>query len=243
MRRSRCWSVLASFTLAACGAAAPDAAPREPAPEPLELTLVLLKTGPRTEPLGDAERGKVFGGHFGNMQRLAREGHLLVAGPYGRAKSDPALRGLFVLDTADRDRARQLAETDPGFQAGVFALDYHRLTTTAPLRAFLAAEMAALEAAAAAGRTPPPGEGSRLFVLLTAENGDAALAALEGLPGVLWLSRLDGERAFALLDAQDRQAAQTLLQPVADRLGACRLDEWFASSRLAELPAMARAGG
>ena len=31
---------------------------------PLSFTLVLLKTGPRTEPLTAAEQKEVFGGHF-----------------------------------------------------------------------------------------------------------------------------------------------------------------------------------
>jgi len=211
-----------------------------PVPTPLAVTLVLLKTGPRTEPLPEAEHRQVLGGHFGNMQKLARDRHLLVAGPYGKNRSDPALRGLFVLDTADRDRARQLAETDPGFQAGVFALEYHTLSTTAPLRAFLAAELAGLEAAQQEGRTLAPGDGGRGYVLLTVENGEAAKAALAGNASVLWFAQLDGTRALVLLDAVDRVAAQTLLQPVLLRLGAMRLDEWFASGRLADLPKLAR---
>ncbi len=202
----------------------------------IDATLVLLKTGVRREPLSESERAQVSGGHFGNMQKLAREGHLLVAGPYGKAKSDASLRGIFVLDTADPERARQLAETDPGFQAGVFALEYHRLTTTAPLRAFRLAELAEQDAAAAAGRALAPGEGGRGYVLLTVEDGAAAAAVLAGNPAVLWFAWLDGSRAFVLLDARDRLAAQALLQPLAARLGAMRLDEWFGSGRLAGLP-------
>lgn len=201
----------------------------------LQLTLVLLKTGPRTEPLSEAERSQVFGGHFGNMQKLARERQLLVAGPYGKQRSDPLLRGLFVLDTDDRERARQLAETDPGFQAGVFALEYHALTTSAPLRAFLAAELADQEAAGREGRTLAPGEGCRNYVLLTVENGAAAERVLAGHPAALWFARLDGTRALVLLDATDRAAAQALVQPLLRDLGAMRLDEWFASGRLAQL--------
>lgn len=210
-----------------------------PAPQPLAATLVLLKTGPRSEPLTSAERSQVFGGHFGNMQRLAREGHLLVAGPYGKQKSDPGLRGLFVLDTADPERARQLAETDPGFQAGVFRLEYHALSTKAPLRAVLAADLADQDAAVREGRTPEPGEGGRGYVLLTVENGAAAEALLASHPSALWFARLDGTRAFALLDALDRTAAQEVLRPLLAQLGATRFDEWFGSGRLASLPRLA----
>ena len=148
--------------------AVPEAEP------PLHCTLVLLKTGPRTEPLTPAERSEVFGGHFANMQRLAREGHLLVAGPYGA--NDASLRGLFVLDTAQPELAKVLAETDPGFRAGVFAFEFHALETEAPLRAFLAAELEAQDEAERAGRVLQPGEGGRTYTLLTAEDGDAAAA-------------------------------------------------------------------
>lgn len=232
-------SVLGLFCLAACGSTAASGAPRADA-EPLQLTLVLLKTGPRTEPLSEAERGQVFGGHFGNMQRLARERQLLVAGPYGKQRSDPLLRGLFVLDTADRERARRLAETDPGFQAGVFALAYHDLSTTAPLRAVLAADQADLDAAQREGRTLAPGDGCRNYVLLTVEDGAAAERALTGHPAVLLTARLDGTRALVLLDAQDRAAAQAIVEPLRRELGAIRLDEWFATGHLAERPQPAR---
>lgn len=234
-RRIRIALVLAPFFTISC-ASAPEPGANT---APLAATLVQLKTGPRREPLPDAELQQVFGGHFGNMQRLARERQLLVAGPYGKQKSDPALRGIFVLDTGDAARARQLAETDPGFQAGVFALEYHALSTTAPLREFLGAELAAEQAARDEGRTLAPGDGCRSYVLLTVEDGDAAERALAGNPAVLMFARLDERRAFVLLDAIDRAAAQALLQPVWLRLGTCRLDEWFASGRLAELPKLA----
>jgi uncharacterized protein YciI len=222
-------ATLALFVLSACQSAPPSASP-------LEVTLVLLKTGPRAA----SSSADVMGGHLGNMQRLAREGHLLVAGPYGKRKTDPQLRGLFVFDTADRDRARQLAETDPGFQAGAFAFEYHTLTTTAPLRALLDLERAEQEAAARQGRKLAPGEGGRGYVLLTVENGDAAAAALAGHGAVLWFARLDGTRALVLLDALDRAAAQSMLGPLQQQLGATRLDEWFGSGHLAELPRLGR---
>ncbi len=223
--------LLASF-LAACGGAPPPAA----APAPFDCTLVLLKTGPRKEPLTAEQRKEVFGGHFANMQRLAREGSLLLAGPFGKTKSDPALRGLFVLATGDAGRARELAETDPGFAAGVFAFDFHALSTGARLREQLAAELAAEDAAAAAGKTPPLGETIRGYVLLTADDGTKALGALDGHPGVLMAARLDSTKALVVLDAADIAAANALLEPLAERLGKFQLDEWATSKLLVELP-------
>lgn len=205
-----------------------------PAPAPLACTLVLLKTG-AAKP-SQEESAKVFAGHFANMQRLAREGHLLVAGPYGKEKSDPALRGLFVLATGDRAQAKAWAETDPGFQAGVFALEYRDFTTGAPLRENLTAELAAEDAAKAAGKEQKPGDRIRPYVVANVSGGVAAQQALAGQPGVLLLAALDGDHTWALLDAKDLPAAQALLQPAQAALGTVMLDSWFSSSGLAELP-------
>ncbi len=122
-------AVSALLVLSAC------ATPTAPTQPRLDATLVVLKTGPRTEPLSTTERASVFGGHFANMERLARAGDLLLAGPYGAERADPTRRGIFVLDTADLGHAHALAETDPGFKAGVFRFDYHALSTAAALRA------------------------------------------------------------------------------------------------------------
>lgn len=178
----------------------------------------------------------MFSGHFANMMRLAREGSLLMAGPFGKQKSDPALRGLFVLATDDAGRARELAETDPGFAAGVFTFDFHTLSTAAPLRAQLVAELAAEDAAAAAGKKPAPAETIRGYVLLTADDGTAAMGALDGHAAVLMAARLDTTKALVLLDATDVAAANKLLEPLAGRIGRFRLDEWGGSKLLVELP-------
>jgi uncharacterized protein YciI len=204
------------------------------APAPLSCTLVHLRTGPKPPPKEAAD--SMFQGHFANMQRLANLGHLLVAGPYGRQKSAPDLRGILILDTADRAIAAQWAESDPACQAGVFVPEYYDLQTGARLREFLAAELAAQAALRASGKTPAPGEGGRGYVLLTAADGRAAIRCLDGLAGVLLLGVLEVTQAFAVLDAQDLVAAERLLQPVRPRLGEHRLDEWFASGRLVDLP-------
>lgn len=232
---SRRVSFVLALVLVALPTACAGGSPTQDVPS-LDCTLVLLKTGPRKEPLTADERKQVFGGHFANMQRLAREGSLLVAGPFGKTKSDPALRGLSVLDTDDAGRARALAETDPGFAAGVFAFHFHALSTAARLREQLAAELAAEDAAAAAGSTPALGETMRSYVLLTADDGSAAMGALQGHAAVLMTARLDTTKALVLLDAVDIAAANKLLEPLVGRLGRFQLDEWGGSKLLMELP-------
>jgi uncharacterized protein YciI len=210
--------------------------------DPLACTLVYLKNGPRHDKLSPEEQGKLFTGHFANMERLARAGDLLVAGPFMQPKRDPELAGIFLLDTGARGRATQLAETDPAFRAGVFVLEYHEFSTTAPLHVFHTAEMARLDQAERDGQKPEPGADCRNYVLLTADDGARAQAELAGRPGVLLLGRLDGTRAFALLDANNLAAAKEVLGTAADRLGTYVCDPWFASKGLAQLPALARTG-
>ena len=84
--------------------------------------LVILRTGPT--PVKDADARKaMFAGHMANIQRLAKEGKLALAGPFGDATGD--WRGLFVFATADIDEAKALVATDPVIQHGEMVADYH----------------------------------------------------------------------------------------------------------------------
>lgn len=218
-------------------AAAPVPAPTGPAVR--DYTLVLLKTGPMSGKLPKEENQQVFAGHFANMERMAKEGQLVVAGPFGERRHDSALRGIFVLDTAQRAEAEAWASTDPPTKAGVFVLEYHDLATAAPLRASLEADFAWRAQQAAEGKTPGPGEGARSYVLLTAENGELAQAQLEPLlgseGGVFLLAKLDDTRAFALLDAANLDVARERFRVQLESLGSHELDEWYASNQLARL--------
>ena len=85
-------------------------------------TLVLLKTGPKRMPDGPA-RDEMFKGHFANMQRLAREGMLVYAGPLDGVEG---LRGLFIFATTDLDAARKAVETDPVVIHGEMVAELHK---------------------------------------------------------------------------------------------------------------------
>lgn len=85
-------------------------------------TLVLLKTGPKRMPDGPA-RDEMFKGHFANMQRLAREGLLVYAGPLDGVEN---LRGLFIFATTDLELARKAVATDPVVIEGEMVPELHR---------------------------------------------------------------------------------------------------------------------
>lgn len=207
------------------------------APEVQGYTLVYLKTGSKTE-LSKEESERIFAGHFANMTRLAKERKLLLAGPFGQPRHDTALRGLFVLDTADETQARAWAETDPGFQAQVFTLEYHALRTNAALHALLEQELARMAAEEASGQHPAPGANARPYVLLTATNGEETLRELAGQTFTLLRGRLDGGLGWAVIDAPDPNAALELIGASRERMGTVLFDAWFATKGLERLPTL-----
>ncbi len=77
--------------------------------------MALLKAGPNRDqsPEQAAELQKA---HMDNIKRMAEEGVLVLAGPFG--KNDQGLRGIYVFDVSTVEEAKALTETDPAIQAG-----------------------------------------------------------------------------------------------------------------------------
>ncbi len=91
--------------------------------------LVILKTGKHRVPDGKA-RDEMFKGHFANINRLADEGKLAVAGPFGD-KND--WRGMFILAVDNVAAAQLLVATDPVITNGEMVAEYHLLYASAAL--------------------------------------------------------------------------------------------------------------
>jgi uncharacterized protein YciI len=87
-----------------------------------KYVLAILKTGPKDAQVQGDERKAIFKGHFDNMNRLAKEGKLVVAGPFN--DPDKKYRGLFILAVPTVEEAKALADTDPTVRAGVFIVEY-----------------------------------------------------------------------------------------------------------------------
>jgi uncharacterized protein YciI len=83
--------------------------------------LCILKTGPRDADVKGDERKEIFAGHFANIGRLADEGKLAVAGPFG--ENDKSYRGLYIFNVATIEEAEKLVMLDPAVKAGVFIPD------------------------------------------------------------------------------------------------------------------------
>lgn len=72
--------------------------------------LVLLKTG--TADASDPQKvDSIFSGHMKNIQSLASQNKLILAGPLG--ENENKYEGIFVLNTDSIDEAKKMLETDP----------------------------------------------------------------------------------------------------------------------------------
>jgi uncharacterized protein len=76
--------------------------------------LVILKKG-SANIIDKKVTDSIFRGHMANIQRLASEDKLIVAGPMG--KNDKEYEGVFVFNTSSVDEAKQWLNTDPAIQA------------------------------------------------------------------------------------------------------------------------------
>lgn len=79
-----------------------------------QYTFVILKTGTNTTESKEST-DSLFRGHMNNIGRLAKEGKLIVAGPF--VKNEKAYRGLFILNVKTMEEAKNLLSTDPAINA------------------------------------------------------------------------------------------------------------------------------
>lgn len=93
--------------------------PRAPAP-PFELEsyqLVLLKRPAEPTDYPQETLQEIQAAHLAHLERMAREGHMVAAGPFGDQK-DERLRGLALYRVGSIEEARRLAAADPAVAAG-----------------------------------------------------------------------------------------------------------------------------
>ncbi|MCV9933460.1 YciI family protein [Flavobacterium sp. LS1R47] len=76
----------------------------------------LLKSGTNTTATKE-ETKKLFERHMANIGKLAKEGKLVVAGPF--MKNDKNYRGIYVFNVATIDEAKVLVATDPAISANL----------------------------------------------------------------------------------------------------------------------------
>lgn len=91
----------------------------------------LLKSGSNTT-LSKEESKKLFEGHMANIGKLAKEGKLVVAGPF--MKNDRNYRGIYVFNVETVEEAKKLVETDPAIKANLLEAELTPWYCTAALQ-------------------------------------------------------------------------------------------------------------
>ncbi|MCA9271641.1 MAG: hypothetical protein KDA31_01215 [Phycisphaerales bacterium] len=202
-----------------------------PQDKPRDYVFVFITTGEATDLTPDEQR-EAFGGHFSNMRRMAAAGDLLIAGPFGPPLAKPDHRGLFVFDAETIEEGMAHAETDPTYQAGVFKLTPHLLTTDEPLTKLHELDMKALEEL---GENPPPGANARAYVLASASFDEKLYEQASKAEGVLIVARLHGsgedesDEILLWLDAENEDAAKEITSGLGDEW---TLHGWYGSKAI-----------
>ena len=92
--------------------------------------MCFLKTGPLK--VDDPQkRAELMKGHFGMIERLAKEKKLLLAGPF---EDGGELRGIYLFDVPSIEDAKKLTESDPSIQQGFFKVEFVKWYGSAALR-------------------------------------------------------------------------------------------------------------
>jgi uncharacterized protein YciI len=81
-----------------------------------------LYKGPNWTAESTPETQKLQEAHLANIMRMAKEGKLLVAGPF---TDNGDLRGLYIFKVGSAEEAKALTATDPAIQAGRLRFELH----------------------------------------------------------------------------------------------------------------------
>ncbi len=99
-----------------------------------QYIFVILKTGDNNT-TDQKFISRQFAGHLKNIQKLASEGKLIVAGPL--AKNNHAYRGIFILNAASKTEAEKLLQTDPAIRDNLLAAELYEWYGSAALPEYL----------------------------------------------------------------------------------------------------------
>jgi len=83
--------------------------------------LVLLKKGDNRKQ-DSASAAKIQAAHMANINRLAGEGKIIMAGPMG---TDGDLRGIFIMNAKDSAEVASLVNTDTAVITGRLKMEYY----------------------------------------------------------------------------------------------------------------------
>lgn len=85
-----------------------------------QYVFCILKKGSNTTATKE-EQTKLFEGHMANINKLAKERKLVVAGPF--MQNDRNYSGIFIFNVTTVDEALKLVESDPAVKAKIFEVE------------------------------------------------------------------------------------------------------------------------
>jgi uncharacterized protein YciI len=91
--------------------------------------MALLKRGPNRSH-DSTTAATIQAGHMKNIERMAKEGKLVIAGPF---EDDWEVRGIYIFDVATIEEAQKLTATDPAIIAGRLVMELHQWYGSAAL--------------------------------------------------------------------------------------------------------------
>ncbi len=83
---------------------------------------VMLTRGPNAGSIDSLELEKIQEGHLTNIRKLAEDGKLKIAGPFG---DDGDWRGIFIFDVNSEEEVKELIKNDPAIQSGRLSYEIH----------------------------------------------------------------------------------------------------------------------
>jgi uncharacterized protein YciI len=86
-----------------------------------KYVMAFLKSG-KVKIEDEAKRNELQMAHLKNIQRMALEGKLVLAGPF---MDKQPIRGIYIFNVTTVEEAAKLTETDPAIQAGTLEMELH----------------------------------------------------------------------------------------------------------------------
>jgi uncharacterized protein YciI len=86
-----------------------------------KYVIAFLKSG-KVKIEDEAKRNELQMAHLKNIQRMALEGKLVLAGPF---MDKQPIRGIYIFNVTTVEEAAKLTESDPSIQAGTLEMELH----------------------------------------------------------------------------------------------------------------------